>query len=77
MKTDDYYIKILANWLTLQPALKVLTEEELIYIYDMESRWRKREQILDRIYKSLMRMKRENLQASLADIRARYENTKS
>lgn len=77
MKTDDYYIKILANWLTLQPALKVLTEEELIYIYDMESRWRKREQILDRIYKRLMRMKRENLQSSLAEIRARYENTKS
>ena len=66
----------MANWLTLQPALKELTEEELIYIYDMESRWRKREQILDRIYKRLMRMRRENLKADLSEIRSRYENAK-
>ena len=76
MKTDEHYIRIMANWLTLQPALKELTEEELIYIYDMESRWRKREQILDRIYKRLMRMRRENLKADLSEIRSRYENAK-
>jgi hypothetical protein len=68
MKNDDYYIQILSNWMTLQPVLGELDREELIKIYRIESRVRRRTQILDRIYKRMMNLYRLELKAELKTI---------
>lgn len=74
MREDNYYIMALSNWMTLQPELENMSRQELFHIYILESKVRRRRQILDRIYKRLMRMYREELKAELEALEKQYGN---